>query len=96
MSVDKTILSKATIKITFPRQKVWGVLTRPDLIKQYLFGTTVTSDWQIGSPIKYECQWKGKEKGHSYSRFPYCLISIGKCRSDAIRSRDDRPNERDR
>jgi len=39
---------------------VWEALTKPDLIKQYLFGTTVITDWQVGSPIIYEGQWQGQ------------------------------------
>ena len=39
---------------------MWEALTNPDLIKQYLFGTTVKTDWQVGSPIIYEGQWQGK------------------------------------
>ena len=31
-----------------------------DLIKQYLFGTKVTTDWRVGSPITYEGIWEGK------------------------------------
>jgi uncharacterized protein YndB with AHSA1/START domain len=40
--------------------KVWDALTKPDLIKQYLFGTDVTTDWQVGSPITYKGIWEGK------------------------------------
>ena len=53
-------LAHATITITAPATKVWEALTKPELIKQYLFGTTVTTDWQVGSPIIYEGQWEGK------------------------------------
>jgi uncharacterized protein YndB with AHSA1/START domain len=53
-------VAKSTITINAPVSKVWDALTRPDLIKQYLFGTTVTTDWQVGSPITYEGIWEGK------------------------------------
>jgi uncharacterized protein YndB with AHSA1/START domain len=39
---------------------VWDALTKPELIKQYLFGTDVTTDWKVGSPITYKGEWKGK------------------------------------
>ena len=30
------------------------------MIKQYLFGTQVTTDWKVGSPITYRGVWQGK------------------------------------
>jgi uncharacterized protein YndB with AHSA1/START domain len=53
-------IARAAISINVPAEKVWEALTNPELIKQYLFGTTVTTDWQVGSPIIYEGQWQGK------------------------------------
>jgi uncharacterized protein YndB with AHSA1/START domain len=58
--MSKTYVAKATITINAPASKVWDALTKPDLIKQYLFGTEVTTDWQAGSPITYRGTWEGK------------------------------------
>ena len=58
--MNETFLAKATIAINAPASRVWDALTKPDLIKQYLFGTKVTTDWQVGSPITYEGTWEGK------------------------------------
>ena len=52
--------AKATITINAPASKVWDALTKPELIKQYLFGTEVTTDWRVGSPIRYKGVWQGK------------------------------------
>jgi len=52
--------AQATTTINTPASKVWDALTNPDLIKQYLYGTEVTSDWQVGSPITYKGEWEGK------------------------------------
>ncbi len=60
MSAGKTFIAQAEIIIHASRAKVWDALTKPDLIKQYLFGTTVTTDWKVGSPIIYQGQWEGK------------------------------------
>lgn len=43
-----------------PPSAVWKALTDPEMIKQYLFGTQVTTDWKVGSPITYEGVWQGK------------------------------------
>jgi uncharacterized protein YndB with AHSA1/START domain len=53
-------VAQAAITIDVPAARIWDALTRPDLIKQYLFGTTVTTDWRVGSPITYEGVWEGK------------------------------------
>jgi uncharacterized protein YndB with AHSA1/START domain len=58
--MTNTFIAQATITINAPAARVWDALTQPDLIKQYLFGTTVTTDWQVGSPITYEGVWEGK------------------------------------
>ncbi len=58
--MNNTFVAKATRTINAPTSRVWEALTKPDLIKQYLFGTTVTTDWRVGSPITYEGVWEGK------------------------------------
>jgi uncharacterized protein YndB with AHSA1/START domain len=40
--------------------KVWDALTKPELIKQYLFGTNAVSDWKVGSPLYFRGTWEGK------------------------------------
>jgi uncharacterized protein YndB with AHSA1/START domain len=58
--MNNIFLSKASTTINAPASKVWDALTKPDLIKQYLFGTQVITDWQLGSPITYKGVWDGK------------------------------------
>jgi uncharacterized protein YndB with AHSA1/START domain len=41
---------------------VWDALTDPNLIKKYMFGADVVTDWNRGSPI----EWKGMYEGKSY------------------------------
>jgi len=53
-------VARTSVTINAPALKVWEALTKPDLIKQYLFGTHVTTDWRVGSPITYEGVWQGK------------------------------------
>ena len=57
---NKKFVAKATITVNAPASRVWDALTLPDLIKQYLFGTKVTTDWRVGSPITYTGTWEGK------------------------------------
>ncbi len=58
--MNNAFISKSSTTINAPASKVWDALTKPDLIKQYLFGTQVTTDWQVGSPISYKGIWNGK------------------------------------
>lgn len=58
--MDKKFVAKATTTINAPASRVWEALTNPELIKQYMFGTDVISDWNVGSPITYRGEWQGK------------------------------------
>ena len=58
--MNETFTAKAGITINAPTTKVWEALVTPQLIKRYLFGTEVTTDWQVGSPITYKGVWEGK------------------------------------
>jgi uncharacterized protein YndB with AHSA1/START domain len=60
MIMKPTYISKASITIQAPAASVWNALTQPQLIQQYLFGTEVTTDWQVGSPITYKGMWEGR------------------------------------
>lgn len=59
MAIDK-ILNKSVFIKASPT-KVWDALTNPELIKQWLFGTNVISDWNVGSPIYFTGEWQGTE-----------------------------------
>lgn len=56
----KSLIATTSIRIEAPVKAVWEALTTPALIKQYLFGTEVTSDWKVGSPITFSGEWEGK------------------------------------
>ena len=58
--MNDKFIAKAKTTIHAPASKVWDAITKPDLIKQYLFGTDVISNWKVGSPIIYKGQWEGK------------------------------------
>ena len=60
--MKENLTANASISLDATPSKVWEALTNPKLIKQYMFGTEVTSDWKEGNPIT----WKGEYKGKSY------------------------------
>lgn len=58
--MDKNLIARASIRINARREDVWKALVNPEAIKQYMFGTTVVSDWHEGSPIVWKGEWQGK------------------------------------
>lgn len=50
----------AEIDIDAPPSTVWKALTDPELIARYFFGSRVDTDWQPGSSITWNGEWKGR------------------------------------
>ena len=60
MQTSQDFIAKAAVVIDAPKAAVWKALVTPAAIKQYMFGTDVSSDWHEGSPIVWKGEWKGK------------------------------------
>ena len=58
--MTKGLVARVATKIAAPADTVWNALVTPETIKQYMFGTTVLSDWRPGGPITWKGEWKGK------------------------------------
>ncbi|MEO6406987.1 MAG: SRPBCC family protein [Ferruginibacter sp.] len=58
--IDNTYVAESSVTIDAPVSKVWEALVSPAIIKKYLFGTNVVSDWKEGSAIEYSGEWEGK------------------------------------
>ena len=59
-------VAKASGIIDASAADVWHALTTPESVKKFMFGTTVVSSWNVGSPITFEGEWQGrpyKDKG---------------------------------
>ncbi|SIO03031.1 SRPBCC family protein [Chitinophaga niabensis] len=54
------LISETSVSIKASAARVWKAITDPQSIKQYLFGTKVTSDFKEGSEITYEGEFEGK------------------------------------
>lgn len=59
--MDNHFICETSITIDADPSRVWKAITTPRLIKRYLFGTNVTSEWKVGTPIVYEGEYKGKK-----------------------------------
>jgi uncharacterized protein YndB with AHSA1/START domain len=53
-------VAKADVSIDAAVEKVWDGLTNPAVIKRYMAGADVVSEWRRGSPITWKGEWKGK------------------------------------
>ena len=75
--MNKGLIANASIFISATAAKVWNALTNPELIRQYMFGTNVVSDWREGSPIVWKGEWQGttyEDKGVILKLKPKRLI----------------------
>lgn len=57
--MNETLTAHASIDIKASPSRVWEGLTNPDLVRQYLFGAEVISDWKVGSALTYRGEWEG-------------------------------------
>ena len=77
--MNKTLTAQSSVTINAPASRVWEALTNPQLIKQYLFGAEVITDWKEGSPIIYKGIYEGKayeDKGRVLKAEPENLLLI--------------------
>ncbi len=65
--MNKNLSVSKSIEIHATAEKVWDVLTSPEKIKVYLFGTETITDWKVGDPIIFQGEYQGqqyKDKGN--------------------------------
>jgi uncharacterized protein YndB with AHSA1/START domain len=58
--MNDNLIATASILIDASREKVWDALVNPDAVKQYFFGTTLTTNWREGGSISWKGEWEGK------------------------------------
>jgi uncharacterized protein YndB with AHSA1/START domain len=59
-NMDNGMIAMVSLTIHASNFKVWNAFVNPEIIKQYMFGTNVISDWHEGSPIVWKGEWQGK------------------------------------
>ena len=50
----------STIKLNAPINKIWDALTKPELIKQWQYGSDLITDWKVNSEIRFRTEWEGQ------------------------------------
>lgn len=74
----KGFTTQRSIVLAVPAARVWEALTRPEIVKQYMFGTNMSADWRVGGSITYAGEWEGKpyvDKGTILELKPGRLLS---------------------
>jgi uncharacterized protein YndB with AHSA1/START domain len=64
--MKENFVAKTELTIHASADAVWKALTTPELVKKYMMGADVKSEWKVGSPLVYSGEYKGKhfeEKG---------------------------------
>jgi uncharacterized protein YndB with AHSA1/START domain len=64
--MSQNLIAKASTTIDAPRHTVWKALITPAALKQFMFGSDISSEWREGGPITWEGEWQGrpyKDKG---------------------------------
>jgi uncharacterized protein YndB with AHSA1/START domain len=54
------LTATASIRINAQPAAIWAVITDPRQLGQAFFGSTIDTDWRVGSPITYRGEWQGK------------------------------------
>ncbi len=60
--MNKNLVATQSIEINASAAAVWEVLTNPEKIAIYLYGTQTITDWEVGSSILFQ----GEYDGHQY------------------------------
>ena len=50
----------STIKLNAPINKIWDVLTKPEFVKQWQYGSDLITDWKVDSEIRFRTEWVGQ------------------------------------
>jgi uncharacterized protein YndB with AHSA1/START domain len=56
-----TQAAQVSTDIDAPLEAAWKALTNPDVLGRAFFGSKVETSWDVGSPIYFRGEWKGKK-----------------------------------
>jgi uncharacterized protein YndB with AHSA1/START domain len=74
----KAYSAQTSITINAPVERVWEALVNPELVQQYLHGTTMQADWREGGTITWRGEWNStpyEDKGVILRFEPLRVIS---------------------
>jgi uncharacterized protein YndB with AHSA1/START domain len=77
--MTENFVAEKEVAINASADTVWKALTEPALVKEYMHGTDLETTWEVGSPIAWKGEWKGKpyeDKGTVLAVKPGKLLSV--------------------
>ena len=77
--MTQNFVAETHISIHATAESVWRALTDPALVKEYMYGTNLQTDWKVGSPITWKGEWEGKpyeDKGTVLAVEPRKLLKV--------------------
>ena len=72
------LIVSESVDINASPERIWEVLTNPEIIKEYLIGTNTVTDWKPGSDIFFRGEYQGityEDKGKILKNDPLKTIS---------------------
>ena len=76
--MNRKLIATTSTSIYSSPSSVWKALIDPEIVKQYMYGAEVYSDWQVGSSITYKGVWEGRpyeDKGTILEIIPERVLS---------------------
>jgi uncharacterized protein YndB with AHSA1/START domain len=58
--MNRKLIATTSISIYASPSSVWKALIDPEIVKRYMHGSEVDSNWEVGSPIVYRGVWEGR------------------------------------
>jgi uncharacterized protein YndB with AHSA1/START domain len=77
--MTENFVAEKQVTVKASADTVWKALTDPKLVKEYMHGTNLETSWEVGSPIAWKGEWKGKpyeDKGTVLAVEPSKLLSV--------------------
>ncbi|CAG5069150.1 hypothetical protein DYBT9623_01886 [Dyadobacter sp. CECT 9623] len=59
--MNRKLIATTSTSIYASPSKVWKALIDPEIVRKYMYGAEVYSDWQVGSPITFTGEWEGQQ-----------------------------------
>lgn len=60
MTASDRFVATSSMAINASPTQVWQVITDPAAMKEFFFGSEVTTDWTVGTPIVWRGVWEGR------------------------------------
>jgi uncharacterized protein YndB with AHSA1/START domain len=58
--MTENLTATARTRIDASAINVWNALTDAAIVKQFMFGTELVTDWEVGGPILWRGEWEGR------------------------------------